>query len=56
MVQTKKKPTISFEGMEMLKRILQPASPKLTKTHEELVVDEVKRYILECVRAQLVVQ
>ena len=52
----KKKPTISFEGMEMLKRVLTPSSPKLTKTHEELIVDEVKRYIMECVKAQLGVQ
>lgn len=56
MAQSKKKPTISFEGMEILEVILKPSSPKVTKTHEELVVDEVKRYIMDCVRAQLVVQ
>lgn len=56
MVQTKKKPTISFEGMEMLEVILKPSTPKLNKTHEELVVDEVKRYIMACVKTQLVVQ
>lgn len=56
MVQMKKKPTISFEGMEMLEMILKPSSPKVTKTHEELIVDEVKRYVMDCVRAQLVVQ
>lgn len=56
MVQMKKKPTISFEGMEMLEVILKPSSPKVTKTHEELLVDEVKRYIMDCVKAQLVIQ
>ncbi len=52
----KKKPTISAEGMEMLEIILKPSTPRLTKTHEELLVDEVKRHILTCVYAQLVVQ
>lgn len=56
MAQTKKKPTISFEGMEMLETILKPSTARVTKTHEELLVDEVKRYILTCVHAQLVVQ
>ena len=57
MAQTKKKPTINFEGMEMLeKHILAPANPRVTKTHEELLVDEVKRYILLCIQSNFVVQ
>lgn len=57
MVQTKKKPTINFEGMEMLENlILQPSRPRPDKTHEELLWDECKRYILSCIRQQLVVQ
>nr|DAP74260.1 MAG TPA: hypothetical protein [Caudoviricetes sp.] len=56
MVAKKKLPTISFEGMEMLELILRPSSVKVTKTHEELLIDEVKRYVLQCAKAQLVVQ
>lgn len=54
---TKKKPTINFEGMDMLENlILQPSRPRPDKTHEELLWDECKRYILSCIRQQFVVQ
>ena len=56
MAVKKKIPTISIEGMEMLETILKPSAPRVTKTPEELLVDEVKRYVLSCVQAQLVVQ
>lgn len=56
MVTAKTKPTISLEGMEMLETILKPSAARVTKTHEELLVDEVKRYILSCVHTQLRVQ
>lgn len=57
MAMTKKKPTINFEGMDMLEKlILAPSRPRPDKTHEELVWDECKRYILDCIRVQFVVQ
>lgn len=57
MVATKKKPTINMEGMEMLERlILKPSHPRPDKSHEELVWDECKRYILSCIQQQFIVQ
>lgn len=54
---TKKKPCISVEGMEMLEKyILRPSQPNVTKTHQELLVDEVKRHIMACIQQQFVVQ
>lgn len=56
MAMTKKKPTINIEGMEMLEStILRPSHPKAGKSHDELVWDECKRYILECIRNNFVV-
>lgn len=54
---TKKKPCISVEGMEMLEKyILRPTNPSVTKTYEQLLVDEVKRHIMACIQQQFIVQ
>ena len=56
MATKKTKPSINIEGMEMLENfILAPSHPRQDKTHDELVWDEAKRYILACVRQQFVV-
>lgn len=55
MAQTKKKPTISLEVMEMLEMILRPSHPAPDKTPEQLQWDECKRYIMNCINAQIVV-
>lgn len=55
--EKKKKPTISYEGMEMLEKyILMPSHPSVTKSHDELVWDECKRHILNCIQAQFEVR
>lgn len=52
-----KKPTISSDGMEMLKDyILKASHPSVTKSHDELVWDECKRHILNCIYAQFEVR
>lgn len=57
MTTTKKKPCISVEGMEMLEKyILRPTNPSVTKTYEQLLVDEVKRHIMACIQQQFIVQ
>ncbi|AIT13701.1 hypothetical protein BJD52_gp26 [Salmonella phage BP12B] len=57
MATTKKKPTINIEGWDMLENIiLAPSRPRPDKSHEELVWDEAKRYILSCIKQQFVVQ
>lgn len=55
MAQMKKKPTISLEAMEMLEMILRPSHPAPDKTTEQLQWDECKRYIMNCIHAQIVV-
>lgn len=55
--KTTKKPTISADGMEMLEEyILKPSHPSVTKSHDELVWDECKRHILNCIHAQFEVR
>lgn len=54
MEKKKPKPTISAAAMDMLEQhILKPSHPRSGKEHDELVWDECKRYILNCVLQQL---
>lgn len=57
MAQEKKKPTINLEGYDLLEKTILAASPaKQGKTHDELVWDECKRYILSCIKHNFLVQ
>lgn len=50
-------PTISFEAMELLENfILKPMPAKQGKSHDELLWDECKRHILECIKHNIKVQ
>ena len=47
------KPMINMAGMEMLeKHILSTTRPHHNKSHDELVWEEAKRYILSCIHQQ----
>lgn len=53
MTKAPMKPMINQAGMEMLeKNILNASRPRSDKSHDELVWDEAKRYILACVHQQ----
>lgn len=55
--KTNQIPIINQAGYEMLKeQILRPASVNVTKSHEQLLIDEVKRHILSCVELNFKVQ
>lgn len=57
MVMEKKKPTINLEGFDLLeKTILSPSPARQGKSHDELLWDECKRYILNCIKHNFVVQ
>lgn len=54
---TKKTYTISVETYDFLKDvILCPSAPKQDKSHDLLVWDEAKRYILDCINHHIQVQ
>lgn len=57
MQKTNQTPIVNQAGYELLKEhILRPSNISLTKTHEQLLIDEVKRHILACIEMHFKVQ